>query len=481
MSSKRVVRSFAILASSSLVTQVIGFAALAVVARRTGPDALGAFSFTMAVVAYVSLPITGGITNLGVRDVARNPERVREIAGEIFLLQSILALGLYALIVVVGPLVAPTEEAGDLMPVLGLMLLTGTSFEWTLQGLQEMRLMAIARLVGQVCFGALVPFVVISGFAGVERYAWLFIGGLAVKQVLTIVFLARRAGLPRFRVGAARLWRRLVASLPMGFAVVMVQVYYQIDFVMLGYLDTSAAVGQYGVAYRIPAALLALGATWVAAMYPHSAALAGGDRDRLRRDVGVFGAAVALVALPLAACAPFVADGLMVTLFGSDFAPAGTPFALLMVAVALALFSGNFTAAVLALGGERRFAIAVTLAAALNAGLNVLLIPSLGTTGAAIDTIAAEAVVLTFMMWHARELLDGLRMQWWRVARAAVATVPAVLALVVLDDALGPLALVAIGGGIYVACALALRAIRPSELAILLPRNTPTPAPAAHA
>ena len=70
-------------------------------------------------------------------------------------------------------------------------------------------------------------------------------------------------------------------------------------------------------------------------------------------------------ALPLAACAPFVGRGLMAAAFGSPFAAAGTTFSILGVGLALALVDATLTTLVLALGGDRRFAVAVTLIPAL--------------------------------------------------------------------------------------------------------------------
>ncbi len=45
MSVRRTVTGFVALAAAALAVQVIGFFTLAVVARRLGPDGLGAFSF----------------------------------------------------------------------------------------------------------------------------------------------------------------------------------------------------------------------------------------------------------------------------------------------------------------------------------------------------------------------------------------------------------------------------------------------------
>ena len=307
-----VLRRFAVLGSTSLLTQLIAFATLAITARRVGPANLGAYNVILSIITFLSLPISFGITNLGIRDVAKRPDRVRDIAGEVFVLQLILAAASYVLLILVAPLIGPNDAGKRLIPVVALFLFTGTSFEWALQAMGRMRMIAVSRIGGQLVFGALVPFLVISGFEGVQRYAWLMVAGFAIKHVATSVFLVKTAGWPRLRVTRVRLWGRFRASWSMSFASVMAQAYGTMDLIMLGYLSTATDAGLYAAAYRIPTAILTFSAAWSGVVFPHSAALAAADRVRLRGQSGLMLAATVMFALPLAACTPFVAHGLYV-------------------------------------------------------------------------------------------------------------------------------------------------------------------------
>lgn len=481
---RQVLRRFVVLASSSALTQLIAFMALAIAARRAGPANLGAYNVVLALVTFLSLPITVGITNVGLRDVARSPDRVLEVTGEVFVLQMMLAVVAYLLLVLLAPIITPTDAMRRLVPIVALFLFTGTSFEWTLQALGRMRAIAFARILAQVVYGALVPILVVDGFAGIRRYAWLMIGGLALKHVLTTVFLIRTSGVPRLRVRRALLWRRFRESVPMGYASVMLQVYGQIDQVMLGYLSTSYDAGEYAAANRIPSAILNFAGSWLSVVFPHSAALADTNRAQLRRHAGMLLSVIAMFSLPLVACTPFVAHGLMVAAFGSQFGPAATAFALLTVTVALSLIDGTLSTLLLGLGGDRRYAAIVTSTALFNVALNIPVIALFGRNGAAVVTIVSETLLFTLLLRAAGRLLGGIVVDWSRLARSALAVAPAVASLIAVPEGAAPVwARILLAGGVYAAATVLFGAVRPTEIRDVffpaLPRTRPRSTPVA--
>lgn len=469
MSLRRVLQGFALLASATLISQVIGFVALAIVARRVGPENLGAFQFAYTLVQYVALPLGTGVALVAVRDVARDPARIREIAGDVLALQLTINMVAFGALLAAGPLLAPTDAVEELLPILALTLIaSAASFEWALQAAQKMSLVGTARVGGQVVFGALVPLLVTSGFTGTRAYAWLFVLGYVVRAAITIVLLPRIGAVPRLRFAPRRIWRRFVGSLTVGFAFVMIQIYYHVDSLMLGYLDGAAAVGQYAVAYKVPLAILSLGSIWVTAIYPHAAELAKSDPARLRRDVGTLAGLSLVAALPLAAGAAVVGEDLMPLLFGDEYGPAGTPFILLMVAMAVILFSLNFSNPLIASGDDKRFAIGVAAGAVVNVALNLVFIPAFGTVGAAVDTIVAELVVLAYLLHRFGTQFGLPRLDVGRIARIAAATAIMVAALWLARDA-PTIPLLAGGSALYLAAAFALRAVTPAEVMKLMP------------
>ena len=470
-------RRFAVLASTMMLTQAIAFVTLAFTTRRVGPSNLGAYAFALSLVTFLSLPIVSGITTVGTRDVVQNRDRARELIGEVFMLQFLLASAGYFVIAVLAPMIAPDHAMKRLLPIVGLFLITGTSFEWALQALGRMRALAAARVIGQVAFGVMVPILVVDGLKGMERYAWLMIGGLAVKHVATTIYLVRYAGWPILRVSPQRLLRRFKGSVPMGYASVLIQLYTTIDSIMMGYLSSAYQVGQYAASGRIPGAIQTASSSWTAVIFPHSASLARTDRGRLRRQTGMILSANGMLSLPLMVCTPFVARGLMVATFGAKFAPAGTTFALGAVVLGIALVDGTLVTILLGMGGERRFARAMNIGVLLNVAINLPAIPLLGRNGAVLASLVSEIVMCWLLTQNVREELGGLPIEWNRIARITAALLPAVAALLIVPAGDASVWIrVAMGGGIYLVSLVMLGAVRTGELRHLLMPSAPAAA-----
>jgi O-antigen/teichoic acid export membrane protein len=478
LSIRGLMTGFVLMALAQLISQVIGFAALALAARKLGPENLGPFSWALEVGRYFTLPTDFGITVLAIRDMAQRPERAREIMGEVLALQIVLGLLVFAVMVGLAPLIAPDEKSASILPITacGVLVTAVVSFDWALRGLQRQPALAVTKILSQVIYGALVVTFLTKGFAGAKVFAWLNVVNLTMAAVLTLGWAWHVAGRPKVRFDWRRLWRRLMASLPIGISFAMIQIYYSLDSVLLGYLKSTEAVGQYAVAYRVPLGIFAFAAIWVGVIYPHASAMFVSDRDRLRRQVGTFASYSIAIALPLGLGATFAGQDLMPKLFGDEFSAATTPFILLMWAVAVSVVSVNFGNVLLGCGDEKRYAIGVSIGAALNIALNFILIPPFGTAGAASATIATELVVVTYMIRRFRVVLGPVGIEWGRVARAVAASAVMSAVLIALPDSVDVLLKIPIGAAVYAVAALAFGVVRRSEIREIMRGRAARPA-----
>src|SRR4051794_9544224 len=98
--------AFAQLATSSLAGQAIGFAVLALVARRVGPANLGAYGFATSCVTYFLLPLSG-LAVLAVREVAQHRDRARAASGSVVSVLILYLAVVCALVFVLAPFIAP--------------------------------------------------------------------------------------------------------------------------------------------------------------------------------------------------------------------------------------------------------------------------------------------------------------------------------------------------------------------------------------
>jgi O-antigen/teichoic acid export membrane protein len=172
------------------------------------------------------------------------------------------------------------------------------------------------------------------------------------------------------------------------------------DVMMLGALSSAEQTGLYGVAARF-FMLMQLPALAASAAMSHEAARlhAAGDRAALSTLVRGTAARTALAALGLAAlCTPIALRPDLV--FGAGFAAATAPMLILIWTRAGEAVFGHPGSVIANAGGAGRAGLIVLGGAAVNAGLNAVLIPQFGAVGAACATAAAY-LALTAVLAHA--------------------------------------------------------------------------------
>jgi peptidoglycan biosynthesis protein MviN/MurJ (putative lipid II flippase) len=160
-----------------------------------------------------------------------------------------------------------------------------------------------------------------------------------------------------------------------------------------------------------------------------------------------------------------VAHDLMVAAFGARFGPAGTTLALGAVGLGITLVDATLATLVLGLGGDRRYARALTLTAIVNVLFNLAVIPLFGRNGAVLVALVSECLLCWILVRLTNRLLGGITMDWDRIARIASAVVPAILVLKILalSDASVWLRIGA-GGITYLAFTMLFGAISMGEL-----------------
>lgn len=171
-------------------------------------------------------------------------------------------------------------------------------------------------------------------------------------------------------------------------------IYGRLDSWLVGLLGAGGSVGLYAAAYRITDSVR-LPAHAAGAVLLADAQRAGKEGPALaRRRACRYAAVMVLPGILLVV----VAEPLMRTLFGTDFAVAAPVLrilALSVVASAVVSVLGPFVA----VRGGNRFAISVGAVTSVNLVANFLLIPHLGAAGAAWANLLSESVLACLFLW----------------------------------------------------------------------------------
>jgi O-antigen/teichoic acid export membrane protein len=224
-----------------------------------------------------------------------------------------------------------------------------------------------------------VAFVPVAQFAG-ELGAALLLCGFLLRGMWPTFALAdgwrilRRTGY----LGLARIFRTIVITF---------------DVVMLGFLATDRDVGLYSAAYRFTFLLMAIASSIAAAYLPSYARIASGATASLRRLVETSLAIAVTIGAPLVAGSIVTARPLLALLFGPDYVGATTAFRLLMLSVGVVFLHWCLSNLLIVAHRTRLQATIHGVAAAVNIGLNFVLIPRFGIAGAAAATLVAEITI----------------------------------------------------------------------------------------
>jgi|GEM_PF-1601549 len=381
------------------LAEIAGFlASLAVLphlTRSLGVPSYGRLQFVAALGAFASFVADPGLGRVAVRRTARAPDRVQRIAGRLqplrFATACLAGLGLST----VAILLRWSPELRNLILLQsGIILAQSLGAEPYLTGLGRLEWIGYARSVSVLLYAVGVFFFV----RGIDDAPIVLACSLAASIAVTgASHLRLRSSHGPCRWSPERRSARIILreSVGYGLSSMMSCIYARVDVLMLRVLKGEAAVGLYSAAVRITEAVYSCVSVAVNTAFPRAVAESRTSRVRAailaRRALRTS----MLFAVPTAVGAAVAGGPILAWVAGPGFAGADVLVALLgavAVPATAAIVVSTFGLGVY--GRSRALLVATTVGAAVNAGLNLLLLPRLGLEGAAVTTILAQAAVV---------------------------------------------------------------------------------------
>jgi O-antigen/teichoic acid export membrane protein len=255
--------------------------------------------------------------------------------------------------------------------------------------------------IGRFLTGALFLFLVFFFVSNDRQLARVPVfqaaGGFLSASVLLSVYVSKY-GIFRFKIRWDRCKSLLWQALPLGASILLIQVIYSIDTVMLGFLRNEAEVGYYNAAYKIILAMILVGAVYFDAVFPIISRHYESSRDDLRALQSFNAKLMATAVFPVVLFSFYLGRTLICWVFGEKYEPSVEPFQILTFTVGLVYLNMIYARGMWACNRQRPFVWIVLAQASTNVILNFLLIPLFGMNGAAASTVAAE--LLGFYFYH---------------------------------------------------------------------------------
>ena len=369
------------------------------IVRYFGPEKFGTFSFAITLTSLFGVIATLGLESIVVRNIVLDPKNARETLGTAAALQLIGGLIAYFLILVVITYVRPNDFlTRSIVAILGFTILlkfseitslwfeSQTQSKYTVWAKSSMLLMfAVIKVIFILEEASLIAFALVT-----------LIEAIMIALILLIVMNKYGQPLAKLCVKIERAKILMKDSWPLMLSTIAVTIYMKIDQIMLGQIIGDEAVGIYSAATRISEVWYFIPIAIVASVFPSILKAKKNSEElyyeRLQKLYDIMAIISIAVALPMT----FLSTHVVTFFFGKAY-PAAGPVLAIHIWATLFVFMGLISSKWLLAENNQLLSLKRTaLGAALNIGLNFLLIPVYGVVGAALATILSYAFAAFF-------------------------------------------------------------------------------------
>jgi O-antigen/teichoic acid export membrane protein len=408
---KTIAKNTGVLAISQVITTILGFFLLIYIARYLGEVEFGKYSFAVSFTALFIIFADLGISNLIIRELARNKGLTSEYLTNVSIIKLILSFVAFGFIALTINLMDYPQDTTYAVYLFGVhMILTSfaQAFRAIFQAFEKMEYTAVVMILEQIILISLVLFILFSGYGLIElAYVYVFVGIVDVTLSFFIVLIKIAKPKPTINFS---LWKTLViGSIPFGLNALFGVLFFKIDTVMLSVFKGDAAVGIYNAAYVPLLALTGIIPYMVAsALYPVMSRYFISSKDSLGVFTGLASKYMAIIGFPIGIGCFILADQFIALFYAGQFSASVIAFHILALFIPLRFVSSITGTLLTAINRQSLRTISVGFSALFNIVLNAAMIPYLSYIGASIATVLSEVflyfVFIYFINKHYKKL-----------------------------------------------------------------------------
>lgn len=383
----------ALLTMSSMIFPLITFP---YISRALQPSGIGKVNFAISVVSYFTMFAQLGIPTYGIRACAQVRDNKKELSKVVqeLLIISLIMCTLSYLVFFISLIIIPRFRQDRLLFVIigSSVLLNTIGVEWLYKGLEQYSYITIRSLlfkvIGVVAMLMLVhkpsDYIIYGGITVIASYASFILNFLYLRKY---VYLR-----PIKNLNFKRHMKPVLEFFAMSCATT---IYTNLDTVMLAFMVDDNAVGYYSAAVKIKGILVGVVTSLGTVLLPRASYYIENKQHEefliIAKKALRF---VLIIAVPLMVYFILFAKEGIYFLSGESFKNSIVPMQIIMPTILFIGLSNIMGIQMLIpLGNERVVLNSEICGALVDLVINIILIPSLGATGAAIGTLIAEFVV----------------------------------------------------------------------------------------
>lgn len=406
---KRVAKNTGIVIVGDVIFRIISLVVTIYLARYLGTIGFGKYSFVFSYLAFFGIISDLGFYAILVREMSRDSSNVPKLIGNAFVIRSILTFFAVVLSITVITLTSyPSDTTTYVYIAAFTLLFTSFSDLYTtiFQANLRMEYSIIAKLVFKVLSTSLILWIIFSH--GTLMQVMIALVFSEMVKTLIIFSFSKKFVKQRFEIDF-RLWKYLLKeALPIALSSVIWIIYYQMDIVMLSAMKGDAAVGIYSAAYKLFEASSLIPHAFMISLFPIMSALFKTSKDRLVKSYKLALKYLLIIALPIAIGITLLANKIILLIYGTEFANSATVLQILTWTLVFTFVNFLLLQLLTSIDKQKLNTISTGTCAIVNVILNFVLIPVFSYNGAAIATVATNAVLFVVSFYFVSKHLQVL-------------------------------------------------------------------------
>jgi len=464
---KSVLRNAAALSVPNFLNPAISFVLVMIISRYLGVSGLGIYSLVLSYVVIFVILASLGLATLIVREVARRPQEAHAFfvnSAAFGTISSLVALvAMNAVVAAMGY----EKEVFHASLIMSFSLVKSTAsgyIEAIFRSIEKSEYIAVTYVTENLIRVGICICLVVSGH-GIVSLFWAILGTRVFGFFLIFAFYVRVLGMPGWEF-RPDIWRVLAREAPTFASItIFATIHLSIDQIMLSKLKSIDAVGIYSAADRLLDVCKTFPLAFAAALLPFFAKEFVEGVPRLKVLTESATRYLFLGSFPVVLGTVILGDQIIALIYGTKFV-ASIPVLRLHI-VSLIPFSLVYLLAhVLIATDNQRVDLKINIvAAALNVGLNFVLIPPFAEIGAVLATLITLIVFNQLQYWYIKRYLFSIR--FFELFHKVLVATAGMGALTYVMRDLNLAANIIISAAAYLLLLLLLKALSPGEVQFL--------------
>ncbi len=355
------------LAFGDIIGRGLSFLTTIYLARTLGIESFGLIVIALSFLGYANWLADLGLSNIAIREIAKEPLKRMFRAREIFFLKIILNFSVLGILLLIIPELDIPENQKELILSFGLALIPYTFiFEWYYNGRQHFGKVAFSRVLNSAVYLVLVMLIIKSP-SDLQTVPYLFIYGTTASALFFSFFIFKDKA---FQL-PARGWHIYIdlfkSGLRVGSGTFFTQLLQLLPPIAIGFMLSSNEAGIYGAAIRIIFIAMMIDRMFVQILLPNLSSQWNSNKHAAKENIltvsRILIVSASCISLFLAIASPLIID----LVYGDEYLASISILSILSIFLFSTFLNSLFAFGLIAIGKDDQFFISTLFSGIISA------------------------------------------------------------------------------------------------------------------